>query len=680
MKLSIILFSLAPGAFRSDSIVLEGATVHTMVPGERARVTAVWVENGRVKALGEDLELPPGTVRIDLSGLHLVPALIDSYVNFDPDHDALYTAAGIGLVRDIGGNRARLLSERAEEKRKLSLGPDLLTAGAALDGDPPSTPEAVVLRDPEMAERLLVEYVVKDGVDFLSILPGLSKEVWMRVIEVAHQNELEVWGPVPRGLTLAETLAAGQDGIHFLDTLLPSGVDWDEVSTSGLEAGVEALARSKTPVVPMLSASARRLQDQSDDPRYARLFQLLAPAYESWWKNELQLRLATLTPEIHAQGERALAKQREALHRLHQAGVPLLAGSGAPQPWLLPGAALHEELAAWQASGIPSEEVLRLATRGTAEHLGLAGEYGSIEPGARAQLLVLRRDPRQDIQSLIDLEQVLVRGSVLERDELEGLLKKSAEKYAALREALAAPITVEPPPLPPEGVPILEGLVETRALGQRVSAERFRVVRLEGERVAFMGHVVFPRIGEESQRDMLVSQVTDRGELASIAIAFRDGERMLRHEGIWSGGSWRMRRVLDDQPLDLLTTREHPVAVDVGSVTLHLLLGQAPFSERFPVIVFHEGLEPESVMWSMEADDRGNHQVRTHLGRKAFRFNEFGALEKALTAVGESRVETVLLESSALGGAGLVLPAEKRAALEARSLPAPVSEENEEGG
>ncbi len=673
MNLAVLLLSLAPGALRSDSVVLEGATVHTMLPGQETRVTSVWLENGRVKALGDDLELPPETVRIDLSGLHLVPALIDGYVNFDPDHDALYTAAGIGLVRDVGGDRMRLLSERVEEKRKVAMGPDLLSAGAALDGDPPSTPEAVVLRDPEMAEELLVEYVVEDGVDFLSILPGLSRETWMRVIQVGHENELEVWGPLPRGLTLAETLAAGQDGIHFLDALLPSGVDWDEVPSADLEAGVQALARCKTPVVPLLTASARRLQDQSNDPGYARLFQLLAPAYEAWWKNELQLRLGTLTPEIRAQGERALVKQREALRRLHEAGVPLLPGSGAPQPWLLPGAALHEELAAWKASGIPSDELLHLATRGAAERLGLAGEYGSIEPGARAQLLVLRRDPRQDVQGLIDLEKVIVRGQVLERNEIEALLERSAKKHVALREALSAPLAVEAPPLPPGGVPILEGLVETSALGQRMSAERFRIVRLEGEKVAFLGHVVFPRLGDEPERDMLVSQVTDRGELVSVAIALREGERMLRHEGIWSAGTWRMRRVLGDQPLDLLTTREHPVAVDVGSVTLYLLLGQAPFSDRFPVLVFHEGFEPEGVMWSMEADDRGNHQVRTHLGRKAFRFNDAGALEKALTAVGESRVETVLLESSALGGAGLLLPFEKRAALEA-------SNEDQEGG
>jgi predicted amidohydrolase len=89
-------------------LLLRGATVQTMVPGEAPRVTNVLIEEGRVRALTDDV--PPGAdLRvIDLSGKHLLPGLIDACVNFDPEHDALYLAAGVTLVRDLGGDHAAL--------------------------------------------------------------------------------------------------------------------------------------------------------------------------------------------------------------------------------------------------------------------------------------------------------------------------------------------------------------------------------------------------------------------------------------------------------------------------------------------------------------------------------------------------------------------------------------------
>jgi cytosine/adenosine deaminase-related metal-dependent hydrolase len=678
MHLSGLLLALA--APQADSRLLEGALVHTLVPGETPRTASVWIEDGRIRAVGTDLEVPPEVPRLDLAGRHLVPALIDGFVNFDRDHDLLYLAAGVGLVRDVGGDRVKLLAEREEGVRAAALGPDLLTAGAVLDGDPAASPEAIVLRDAAAASALL-EVVLADGVDFLSFLPGLPEDAWKRTIELGHAKELQVWGPLRRGATVAAALEGGQDGFHFLDVVLPSGIGWERVLPPALDESIALLAQAKVPVVPLFNASASRLQDPSKSPEVARLLGLLAPSYESWWKAELEGRFATLRPEFLEVGERAVAAQRAALGRLHAAGVPLLPGSGAPQPWLVPGSALGQELLAFEAAGIPPADVLRLATRGAAEILGLAGRYGSIEAGAEASLLVLLEDPRESVANLVDVERMILRGRPIEPEEIERGLAELAERHAATRAALAAPLDVEPPPVPEGALILLEGRVETRALGLRLSQESYRVARLPDDKLAFVGHVVFAVPGDAPARDMLVLQITEDGGLVSATVALREGERVLRHEGLWSAGTWRMRRTLDDKQVDTRSTGERPRAIDAGSVTLDLVLSQVPFAERLPVIVFHEGLVPESVAWRMEPDDRGNHQVRTHLGRRAFRQDDHGALAEAVSAVGASRVEVRSLASNALGGAGLVLPEEKRRALEdRRAAPAPAAAPAEDGG
>src|SRR6185503_2438305 len=144
---------------------------------------------------------------------------------------------------------------------------------------------AVVLRNADAAEAYL-PILFEEGVDFLSVLPGLPEAAWKKTLELAHQKELPVFGPRPPALALVDALAAGQDGFHALDSLLPPGVFWDGVSASALDEAIAALARSKKPLVPLLQASALRLEDQQSDPARSALAGLLAPSYEAWWRAE----------------------------------------------------------------------------------------------------------------------------------------------------------------------------------------------------------------------------------------------------------------------------------------------------------------------------------------------------------------------------------------------------------
>jgi hypothetical protein len=86
-------------------------------------------------------------------------------------------------------------------------------------------------------------------------------------------------------------------------------------------------------------------------------------------------------------------------------------------------------------------------------------------------------------------------------------------------------------------------------------------------------------------------------------------------------------------------------------------------------VQLHPGFDPEPVHWRTELDDHGDHQVRTNLGFKAFRLDEQGALEFAMTKQGSGFVRTRKLAASAFGGAGLPLPEAKR---RARAASAPL--------
>jgi len=95
---------------------------------------------------------------------------------------------------------------------------------------------------------------------------------------------------------------------------------------------------------------------------------------------------------------------------LHQAGVRLLPGTDTPNPFVVPGVSLHEELAAMVAAGLPTMTVLAGATREAARALGRLGEQGTVEVGKRADLVLLDKDPRRDITATRRIGGVVTQG------------------------------------------------------------------------------------------------------------------------------------------------------------------------------------------------------------------------------------------------------------------------------
>jgi len=643
-------------------LCLRGGIVHTMVAGEGPRREDVWIEDGRIRALGASPWSGSEQVTIlDVSGAHLVPGLIDAHVNFDPAHDALYLAAGVTLVRDLGGDRALLLRERLDESRARGPGPFLLTAGAALDGDPPSSSQAVVLRNVDAVEAFL-PLLLEETVDYVSFLPGLADDVFARVVSLAHERRRTVFGPRPPRLTLAQAIEAGQDGFHGIDALLLPGTLWHAATESELDDSIATLARARRPLVPLLNASRARLQDQSQDPLALGLLGTLAPSYEFWWRAELAQRQEFLAPERRAPGEALFGRQVKALAKLHDAGGALLPGSGSPQPWLFPGASLHRELAGWVEAGLPAASVLALATRGAAEALGLTGQRGTLVPGAFADVLVLDGDPVAELAHLSDPRHVLVRGRPLSRADLAARVSATAEYQRSVRTELARPLDVAPPPQGEEGTVVLEGTVESESFGVRLSSERYRVIVLGPTTTLYTGRVVYPASGTSAPRELTIEQFIENGLLAQVHVTLVENGATLVHDGLWTAGTWRTRTTLDGRSVATpAPLPEQPMCVEAGSVTSLLILAQAPLDDSLPVVQLHPGFDPEAVNWRTELDQHGDHQVRTNLGFRAFRLDEQGAVEFALHKLGSGMLHTRKLEASAFGGAGWPLPVAKRA-------------------
>jgi hypothetical protein len=107
----------------------------------------------------------------------------------------------------------------------------------------------------------------------------------------------------------------------------------------------------------------------------------------------------------------------------HQRGVLLLAGTDAMGvPLVVPGSSLVRELHLLQLSGLTPYDALRTATVNPAKFLGHGAEFGTIVVGARADLLLLDRNPLESVSALDRPAGVMARGRRLPRERLEELL------------------------------------------------------------------------------------------------------------------------------------------------------------------------------------------------------------------------------------------------------------------
>jgi hypothetical protein len=212
-----------------------------------------------------------------------------------------------------------------------------------------------------------------------------------------------------------------------------------------------------------------RFIDEHDPVRCAELMAAMA-ASDTWWTPTLQvLRMSALAgnrefredprrryiPFIFWAGlwqpdaDRAVADARHAsgrdvhaeLYRLamdnvrqaHNAGVRIVAGTDSGDTYVFPGFAIHEELAELVRAGLAPTDALRSATIDAARFSGKAREYGSIEAGKVADMILLNANPLTDIRSTGKIAGLFFNGQYLDRAALDELLAFAEDQAGSLR-------------------------------------------------------------------------------------------------------------------------------------------------------------------------------------------------------------------------------------------------------
>ncbi len=366
------------------------------------------VEDGRIRWIGDEREhkVPPGTRTLDAAGRFAIPGLFDLHVHGNHIDGALL-AYGVTSVRNTSAASMRLNAEADREELTGEPVPRLFFSGELFDGEQPTWGDMYLIIDNEDDARAYVRRFKKRGVSFLKVYFSLPWRLQRAVAFEARRQGLMVVG---QGTHIEEIVKGVTLGFGSLEHMTYPTHFYDDV--------LQMLAAAGTAWVPTLVKIAGPLWVQEEPERLAdaKLRALSPEMTIRWAQNDLRL---VGTNQARGRLALQLANVRSALQR----GVNVLIGSD----WAL-AASTHWELEAFAQSGLSPVEVLRIATQQAAEALGAQDDLGTLEPGKLADIVLLDKNPLEDIRNTQTIWRVIKGGWLFDPEKLRPPESADAEQ------------------------------------------------------------------------------------------------------------------------------------------------------------------------------------------------------------------------------------------------------------
>lgn len=455
----------------AGGVALVGATVVDVAGAGDVRDATILVSGGRiVRVFPSANERPPRGARVvDIRGKFVIPGLWDMHVEqalpfwerlpVDSNaalHHPLLLAHGVTGVRDVAGPLGVLGRWQREIEQGVRLGPRMVFTGPKFSERATNATRQVVAVS-ELSAAVAAH--ARNGAHAIYI-SDLPPSLHAPLLAAAGEAGLAVEGNVPLGISLWDAASRGQRVVDHFDGFFIAAADdelrvrrslrwnedppwwlrtarrlrldepirhpwafalqhWSDERASGL---VAHLARHRTYQVPTVRMLGTLLRSGDSLVRLPPSPLSLRPARHPWqeWASE------PVSPD------HPMAREWTALlagvGAMQRAGVPILAGSDAPNLHSAPGRSLHDELGLLVRAGLTPREALRAATLTPAEYLGATDSLGTVAPGRVADLVILEGDPTRDIGNTRRIAAVMTRGRLLERATLDSLLRAGTDR------------------------------------------------------------------------------------------------------------------------------------------------------------------------------------------------------------------------------------------------------------
>jgi len=333
------------------------------------------------------------------------------------------------------------------------MGPVIYGSGPIVDGPKPIWPGSVAISSSDQVPAVIDSLKNKLKVDFIKVYTLLQRADYFKIAEEAKKQNISFAGHVPAEVTVLEAAKAGQKSqehlIGFVQGSSDSADYFNKVSQKqiidtplrntvirmrrllntfnekNLSALVKELAKYEGIwICPTLTVNHNfgYLADSvfTNDPRVHYMF----PGVKNFWDPKNDFRFKNIGEEYYHLSRKTFALHLKIVKQLQDAGVKMIAGTDYPNPYCFPGFSLHDELGYMVEAGLTPLQALQTATINPALFFNITNDYGTVEVGKVANLVLLEQNPLVKIDHTKSIFAVVINGKYLSKAELEGMLKK----------------------------------------------------------------------------------------------------------------------------------------------------------------------------------------------------------------------------------------------------------------
>jgi imidazolonepropionase-like amidohydrolase len=394
---------------------------------------------------------------VDGTGKYLIPGLWDMHVHVFRNaadkrkeyYFPLLIANGVTSVRDMWTkpkNMPYVSTWRQQVSTSTGMVPRFATVGTLVDGTPPVWPGSDTVKTAEEA-RDIVHKIKDSGVDFVKVYGRLSREAYFAIVDECKKLNFPFAGHLPESVSFTEAATSGQKSIEHLISIFSK---WKELSTKeetfkNIKRGewtpalrfellqsfseqktqelAKLLARNGTSLCPTIVVHAANMF--TDDKKYIQdeRLQYISEEEKKGWMDFYK----AFKPENRSINQLRFQTDMKYLNIMYKTGVKILAGTDLGNPFIYAGFSLHDELEHFAKAGLTPLDALQTATLNPAKYVGKEREIGTVSIGKLADLILLDANPLLDITNTRKINAVVLNGKLLQRKDLDVLLKVGKE-------------------------------------------------------------------------------------------------------------------------------------------------------------------------------------------------------------------------------------------------------------
>lgn len=469
LLLLLLYFQLANAQMSEASLLLYNVTIIDVTDGSLRKNAAIAMKDGTILAIGKYETLKKkftDSQEINGQRKYVIPGLWDMHVHLEgadliPDNKALlslFLAHGITTVRDCASDLGeQVLTWRNEINHDSLVGPTIFTAGKKLEGK-----NSIWKGDLEIAneEELFQSLDLLDSykVDFVKItentLPG---GLFLKSVTAAKARGYRTSGHIPYDLTITELADAGFTSIEHASYLLRLGSDEVQVKQALLSgqltraeaeqnylkkfdqaranAGYAALGKKGMFVCPTLIGGRQLAYLAEDNHQQDDFLKYLTKRFTDNYAWRIN-RMANDTPEQKQQRKDRYELIKRQMPYVQKAGFTIMAGSDAAalNTYVYPAQSLLDEFMIFREAGLTPLQILQSGTINGAKYFDKTALMGSVDEGKVADMVLLDKNPLQDITAVKGIYAVIKKGHYYDRAALDKILIQVIDTKRALDE------------------------------------------------------------------------------------------------------------------------------------------------------------------------------------------------------------------------------------------------------